>query len=192
MKGLLILLFFCCFATTTAFAQMGDYGDVRSFEGEVGFGVTAGGRARGVSVTPGLSLFAEVRYNIPKSPFDVGLQGYLGSFDRDNVVIAGNSFDMHIMPRLLTVYGDYNFRKWKRVSLFGGVGAGYAYVINQRNATGHSFGKTLRERFFAFSPRIGAEFFNHIRLTLDYKLISKDYSCFGANLSFVFGGGMQK
>jgi opacity protein-like surface antigen len=179
-------------AATGANAQ-NKYVDVKPFEFEVGVGMAAGGKSDGTKATPGAALFIEGRYNIGSTPFDIGLQGYLGSYDRDGVMVGGQRLDMHIMPRLVTVYGDYNFRQWRRVSLFGGVGVGYAHVINQRQGeTGFGIGNTVRDNFFAVTPRIGAEFFNHLRFTVDYKIISKDYSFFGVNLSFAFGGGVRK
>jgi len=42
------------------------------------------------------------------------------------------------------------------------------------------------------SPRVGAEFFNRIRLTMDYKLLPKEYTFLGVSLGFVFGGGPKK
>jgi len=179
--------------TAVSANAQGEFGDVKPFEFEAGFGMATGGKSNGTKVTPGAALYIEGRYNIQNSPFDVGLQGYLSNFDRDNVMVDGRRLDMHIMPRLVTVYGDYNFRQWKRVSLFGGLGLGCAHVINQRQGeTGFGIGNTVRDNFFAVTPRIGAELFNHIRLTVDYKIISKDYSCLGINLGFAFGGGVRK
>lgn len=101
--------------------------------------------------------------------------------------------NQHIMPRSAVVYSDYNYRKWKHISLFGGIGLGCAQVVNQveDDEPEYWYRDTWRENFFVFSPRVGVEFFNHIRLTVNYKALSK-YSRWGVNLGFAFGGGAKK
>ncbi|MDR2911824.1 MAG: hypothetical protein LBV38_00770 [Alistipes sp.] len=170
--------------------QKQDYADVRAFELEVGAGINKG-IGSGIAAING-GLFLELRHNIPDTPFDVGIQGSLNQFDRDNLVIEGRSgSSVHIMPRLAVVYGDYNLRKWRRVSLFGGVGLGYANIFTQTHVPGYLVYNSSHEKFLAFSPRIGAEFFNRARLTLDCKIVSKNYSFLWASLGFVFGGGYR-
>jgi opacity protein-like surface antigen len=89
-------------------------------------------------------------------------------------------------------YGDYNFRHWRRVSLFGGIGLGYVHVFKQFQTVPWDGEHSSYDNCFAFSPRVGAEFFSHIRLTVEYKVITKSYSYFGANLGFAFGGGRKR
>ena len=43
------------------------------------------------------------------------------------------------MPRTFIAYADYNFRKWNSVSLFGGLGIGYAQVFSQYQTDDSSF-----------------------------------------------------
>jgi len=117
----------------------------------------------------------------------------MGNYDRDGVPVDGQKLDMHIMPRAVTLFGDYNLRPWRRVSFFGGLGAGYANVINQRQGeTGLGIGNTTRDNLLIITPRVGAEFFHRIRLTVDCKIIPKSYTCLGVNLGFVFGGGTKR
>ncbi len=131
MNRVLIFLVAILLGVSAASAQKSDYGDVRRFEGELGVGFATAGKAGGIKVTPGMALFLEGRYNIDNTPFDVGLQILFTNYARDGVMIDGERYDMHIMPRPFIVYGDYNFRRWKRVSFFGGLGLGYAQVVNQ-------------------------------------------------------------
>jgi len=178
-------------ATTGAFAQGYRFGDVKPFEFEVGAGVAMGNRPSGTQVAPGAFFLIEGRYNVPGTPFDVGVQGYMGGYHRNNVApVDGHRSGRYIMPRIVTLYGDYNFRQWRRVSLFGGAGLGYARVVNKHSGSG--VGNTVRENFLAITPRVGAEFFHRVRLTFDCKLVSKYYSAFGVNVGFVLGGGARE
>jgi len=196
MKKLFLMAAVAVMTAVSANAQEHRFGDVMPFEFEAGVGVATGNQPSGTTVSPGAILYIEGRYNIPNTPFDVGMQGYLGNFWRDNVALVdGHRLGRHIMPRLVTVYGDYNLRQWRRVSLFGGVGLGYARVINKQSGGigfGINIGNDVRENFLAVTPRVGAEFFHRVRLSVDCKIISKYYSCFGVNLGFTFGGGIQE
>jgi opacity protein-like surface antigen len=186
-----ILFFFAMIVAVSANAQEDNYSNVKPFEFEVGFGISQG--EFGNNGKAGSALFLEARINIEDTPFDVGLQGCIPYYDKNNVEVNNHIYDMHIMPRSIMAYGDYNFRHWRRVSLFGGIGLGYAYVINQHwSEISNFYNDTTRSNCFAFSPRIGAEFFSHIRLTVEYKVITKSYSYFGANLGFAFGGGRKR
>jgi hypothetical protein len=189
MKRQLFFLLMSLCVAPCAMAQK----EVKIVEVEIGFGVMQGHKADKAKSTAGAMIFFETRYNIPYTAFDIGLQGSMGSYDRDHALIENNIWNQHIMPRVVSVYVDYNYRKWRRVSLFGGLGFGYANAINQRQTDDPTFWDKDEERkkYFAVSPRIGAEFFNHLRLTLDYKLVPK-YSYLGVNLGFAFGGGEVK
>jgi opacity protein-like surface antigen len=189
MKKFFFTLFCLVCTASTIVAQE----EVRPFEFEAGFGITQGQASAGEKATVGLSLAMELRYNIPNTPFDLGLRGSLGAYDRDHSLIDNHIWNQHIMPRSVTLYADYNHGRNKNVSLFGGLGLGYTHVINQLQTDDPNFWDkdTLRENYFAVSPRIGVEFFHRLRLTVDYRLMSK-YSFGGISIGFVFGGGVKK
>ena len=176
------------FSTIEIYAQNNN---VKPFEVELGLGISKGGKFNNTSSKAGLSLFVEPRYNFKNTPFDLGLQISLASFDRDGQIIKTHKYNEHIMPRTITVYGDYNFRKWDKLSLFGGLGVGYSQIAYQYETDDKTYFDRDSGRKYkpVFSARIGTEVINHIRLTFDYKLINKQYSFFGITIGAVIGGG---
>ncbi len=182
MKRALILSF-ALFSVCVLSAQTDGYRNVGPFEGEVGVGgiFESDGYYRGNTV-PGFSIFIEGRHNFRNSAMSIGLQGFFGQWDRKDLPIADagpGPFNERLRPLMVTIYGDYNFRRWKNVSLFAGGGVGGAYF------TGHSWSSN---RYILFSPRIGVELFSRFRLTVDLKTTVSDYTFFGINAGYVFGG----
>ena len=115
--------------------------NIQHFEFEPFFGISSG-----IFV-----LGWEARYNFDK-PWDVGV----------NV-----ASDFH--GGRITAVGDYNFLQRKRATLFCGVGAGWANtsILNIDEAIdkyGDACTASL-ESCFCLYPRIGVEFFEHLRLT---------------------------
>jgi hypothetical protein len=45
---------------------------------------------------------------------------------------------------------------------------------------------------FILSPRIGVEFFRHVRLTCYSKICMKAYNNVGLSIGYAFGGGLKK
>ena len=121
-------------------------------------------------------IIFEERYNF-KSPWDVGLRQCI---DYSNV--AGRS------PITFDVVGDYNLRRGKNVSFFVGAGIGCTDIKNYfyDESTSGMGPKTV----FHFMPRVGAELFNHIRLTAYVNTFGDREVQNGVGLSagVVFGG----
>ena len=115
--------------------------NIQHFEFEPFFGISSG-----IFV-----LGWEARYNFNK-PWDVGV----------NV-----ASDFH--GERITAVGDYNFLQRKQATLFCGLGAGWANtsIFNIDEAIdkyGDACVASL-ESCFCLYPRIGVEFFEHLRLT---------------------------
>jgi hypothetical protein len=100
-------------------------------------------------------------------------------------------------PSLVT-FVDHNWRGWRRVSLFAGAGVGMSAVdwefYEYRSDLERAVWDTYRDRSFVFNPRVGAEFFNRVRLTVEYKwmVTASEYSFFGLTVGGVFGGGRKR
>lgn len=111
------------------------------FEFEPFFGLSSGAFLLGL----------EARYNFNK-PYDVGIN-FAGDFNGTR----------------LTAVGDHNFLERKRLTLFGGVGTGWANtcILNIEEAI-ELYGDACcasTESCFCFYPRVGMELFEHLRLT---------------------------
>jgi hypothetical protein len=161
-----------------------DYTDVRSVEVEIGFGagIGSGRLPYGTSPQSGLSSFVETRYNFA-GYLDVGLQSSIGSFFFKR---NGRSYSMDYSP-MFAMLVDYNMRRWRSVSLFGGLGAGAAWIEHKDPS-----GNRIADEYVFLNPRVGAEFWNHLRVTLEYKLMKKEYSYFGITIGGVIGGGYRR
>lgn len=165
--------------------------DVRAFEFEIGTGFTKGVNYIGMKGDVGIQFLMEARLNLKESPFDIGMQFSLGGFTRKGA--SRYIYDYTISPRPLITFVDYNYRKWKNVSLFGGLGIGMAAVYYKYESMyPEGFDDKVQDWSFVANPRIGAEFFDHIRLTFDYKLLRQEYSFWGLTVGFVFGGGLKE
>lgn len=161
--------------------------DVRLFECEVGVGGITGNRYDGINPTPGLMFFIEPRFNIHGLPLDISSQISLANFHRGDtdITIHGS----------LSVFLDYNYR-WQKVALFAGLGAGmasigYVYPYIDEN-TGRTVSANVQANHYVLVPRAGVELFNHLRLTLEYRLSTRCFSYAAINLGFAFGGGYRK
>ena len=91
----------------------------------------------------------------------------------------------------MVTYLDYNYRLKERVSIFTGIGVGLAaidYEYPQWISDNTYEQRYLFSRSAVVTPRVGVEFFKRLRLTVEYRLMRKDYSYFGVNLGFSIGG----
>mgnify|MGYP000886975498 CR=1 FL=1 len=140
----------------------------------------------------GLQMHLETRLNIENSPLDVGFQAGVASFNRQ---MDRYGVDYDIRHSAMITFVDYNFRYWKRVAPFVGLGMGYAavnYTSFWRNSnTGRETDDTFYDRLYLVNTRVGVEFYNHFRITLEYKYMKKEYSHLGISIGFVFGGGYK-
>lgn len=123
---------------------------------------------------------AEVRFNIPKTSFDVGVQLGVVKYQRE----GWKEYRHHHA----TLYTDYNYRPEGWYNLFAGVGLGYGEVF--RNTVGNPIDDPISAwgQRFVFAPRIGAELYNLLRLTLESKIISREYTYWGLTLGVTIGG----
>jgi hypothetical protein len=161
---------------------------VRPFEFEAGVGAIVNAeRGNGSSLGP--TVFVEARHNFRNPAFSLGLQAMLGYWDGDHgevfetITMPGTPANTHyenewLWPLSVTVYGDYNFVRGRKVSLFGGAGVGVTTYAGEAMQS---------STFFTLSPRVGVEFARRLRFTVDYKMIGSEYQTFGVGLGITFG-----
>lgn len=186
-----VLVIFLMFVSLGLYAQNNN---VKQLEFEIGGGFNLGGKIYNGSSKIGMQIFFEPRLNIANSPFDVGLQAALGYFDRNEDSFGRANTVRH--RGMLVTFVDYNYRKWNNVALFGGLGVGFSAVNYESSwidsSTGRRTKDTVFDRSFVVNPRVGIELWNHLRFTLEYKLMKKEYSYVALNVGFTFGGGYRK
>lgn len=168
---------------------------VGRIEGEIGGGFSFGADKLNFDKNKlGATFYAEARYNMQRVPLDIGVQAGGTIFHRESV----NAGQLKFRTWNVMAVSDYNFRRCKKISLFAGIGLGYASLDNsapitfddsQSNWGGFSTGTRMGS--LCFMPRIGVELFHHLRVTLDYKLQEKANRHFGLSLGVVFGGGCR-
>ena len=145
--------------------------------------------------TPGAKLFGEVRYNFEKAPGDLGLHLSGTIFHREAESVA-----QRLKSKSYTVMAvsNYNFWRGTKASLFLGAGLGYArldmtapvsFDNSQPNYGGFHTGDAANR--VCFMPRVGVEFFNHLRLSLSYTLVEKAHNHISVGISGVIGGGKR-
>lgn len=171
---------------------MAQNNQVKSFEFELGAGLTAGSKYNMDKAVPGPNFFLESRYNLPDSPWDLALQLSLGGACRkqdDKLYSGSNKFG-------LTAFADYNFRKWNNAVPFIGLGVGRTAIqLTSPVTAADGITSTFKTEYPAFilNPRIGVELFDHVRLTAEYKYtFDIPSSYFALNLGIAFGGGKKK
>jgi hypothetical protein len=175
-----LLLTLALFCTCSLSAQKNDYRNVQPFEGEAGIGMIINAQ-RDLHKSPGYSLYVEGRFNARRTGWDLGAQLFAGHYVEEFAFIDSHKpTDIeHIKPLVFSVYGDYNFRHDKNVSIFVGAGPAVTYMMCSK-----SFGNT----YLTLSSRAGVEFRHRYRLTVDYRIIGSDYQIFGINLGYTLGG----
>ncbi|MDD2584713.1 MAG: hypothetical protein PHE99_07215 [Bacteroidales bacterium] len=163
--------------------------DVKLFELEVAFGITTAGDGNSHWIysksdnRDGAFFLIEPRINIPNSLFDVSAQLSIGFFEG---VKGFREFETSNFTTI-AAYSNYNFKEWKRATLFAGCGLGYGNYKMHKEFIPSSYKSSL---FFA--PRVGIEVLNHLRFTLDYKLMQHKYlSNLNITLGIAFGGGKK-
>lgn len=173
MKIIFTLLWMCILSPGFVHAQP----KVKKFEFEIGGGITCGAAKLGADkVSPGRFLILELRNNW-HSKFDVGTQFTHSSYTRE-----WNETDDISTTKTSTmqVVFDYNRRQGKIINPFVGGGIGMAIADDAA--------------MLCLMPRIGIEFFRHLRFTIDYKWLPRfpdNYGYWGFSLGIVFGGGRK-
>lgn len=149
-------------------------------EGEVALGLVGGAGHDSFASSQSGEVAAEMRINILGSPLSLGLQFGVVKYSRE-----GEKSYRH---EHTTLYADYNHRPHSPFNLFAGIGLGYGETV--RSATDHTPSSPISAfgQHFVVAPRLGAELFNTLRLTLESKIISREYTYWGMTLGFVVGG----
>ena len=196
MKRILLFLLFLPIASLGVFAQ--DYNNVSVFEFEIGAGLNHGNikdASKGEKRMLPL-FFIEPRFNIKNSPLDISWQASVGGSSIKGATKDSHVYDFDVTFLTSVFYFDYNYRKWENVSLFGGIGLGRSLVsidddpVDNMALENHECNHF--ESAFVFSPRVGAEFFNCIRLTAEGKIMRKYSSYYALNIGIVMGGMVKK
>ena len=172
MKRLLFVLFallpMCSFAQEV---------EVRRVEGSISLGVSFFEDSFYESTAGEIGLLSsvELRYNLRNVPMDVGIMSVVDIRGGDCELCNG-SWEGDLSFLAVT---DYNFRRGKRVSYFAGVGVG---------ATFYNADTTK----LCVMPRVGMEFFNHLRLTMAYMAGPNAKNTLNLTLGVAIGGGRKK
>lgn len=179
------LLSFYLFLIMAMGAVAEDRLDVQRIEGEIRTGMSLplggyhGGCAKGNAL-----LGAELRYNFKQSPWDCGI--LIVELD---VARRGYGYsDSRLRTATFGILGDYNFRQGRKINPFAGlvVGGGVLEPIGSFTLNPNHHGSMV------FMPRVGCEFFRHIRLTASTTLSRKGYNTFNIALGIVIGGRPKK
>lgn len=156
---------------------------ITRFEGEAYIGITLPiSDYFGGSKKIGVALGAEGRYNFVRSHFDIGAAcfittvnyGFALDDDADNLVICA-------------AVSDYNFKQGKKINPFAGLGLGVGFGSDDDWIPSGSTHFSV----MAFIPRIGVEFYRHLRLTLSSNITKKSYHNVSLTVGFVIGGGKK-
>lgn len=177
MKQYLLSIILSTLASLSLFSQE----RVALVEFEGALGLVTGCEHDAFTQSKSGQVAAELRLNIPRSAFDVGLQLGVVKYEREGWKEYRNHHT--------TLYTDYNLRpegKW--YNLFAGVGLGYGETF--RNTIGNPIDDEIDEwgQHFVFAPRFGAEIYNVVRLTFEGKIISREYTYWGVTLGLTIGG----
>jgi len=165
-----------------------DYNIVEQIEFEFGSGIISSNKYDGASAKMGVNLFMETRLNVVNTPFDIGLQAMTGYFERED---DKYELEQEINNGGLVTFVDYNFREWKNIAVFSGLGIGLAAIDNRYISEGVT-SNDISDCSFILNPRMGVEVYNHFRITAEYKLMNSGYSFAGINVGIVLGGGYHK
>ncbi len=136
---------------------------------------------------------------------DLGLQGYIEGRLHFNDAWAGsiqlmggkakNRLDGYETSQILaTLYCDYSYRT-QNITFFAGLGLGIGYIDDETLPLYHDYSddewsdnETAAFNQFLFSPRAGIELWDRLRLSVDWRFMSrKEYSTMGLNIGFMFG-----
>lgn len=158
--------------------------DVQPVEGEIRIGLSTPIRQRwSYENTPGIDGGYELRCNLQKVPVAIGLM--VDSYspcrvrDNDHLRFYGGL--------LFGATGEYNFFRGKAVNPFVGAGIGLG-LLSETNFEDKS---NPQVRPF-LRPKIGIEFFHHIRLNLSLTLTTPNAIGWSFSIAGVIGGRPRK
>ena len=145
--------------------------EVQTFEGELraGFGVPLGSYHNGKGEV-GMTFGIEGRYNFRHLPFDCGIMLDLSSAMREYEDISPEGYKLSQNNRTLAIaaLGEYNFRRGRKINPYAGIALGVAMNDVVGDKCFPSKGTSM-----LFAPRIGVEFFSHLRLCTQFNLSEK-------------------
>lgn len=131
---------------------------------------------------------AELRYNFRNLPMDAGVEMIYTMACRQSLVDENDKLPLRIWTISLT--GDYNFNQSEPFSWFAGVGIGPA----QRLVTSPFFGyyEDIPIVGAVFSPRVGIELWNQLRIMLCAHITSRDFNSLEVSVGYAVGGRPRK
>lgn len=176
------------FLFLSGIAQAQETREVGKFEAEVGAGFPFLAKRYNGKYEPGWFLHAEGRYNFRPAPVDIGLQFQIGALYREWRETAVNR-DYHFYTT--SVVSHYNFRRTKNVSPFVGCGVGFS-IVTVNHSDWDAIDRKEHDFAASIAPRIGVEFFHHVRLSVAYLLMNKEYSNMEVSVGVVLGGGHRR
>lgn len=156
---------------------------VQNFEGGLGLlrnCVSLGadkGYSAGINPLPLLLPSAELRFNFPNTPWDIGVAYSYIEAPYDDIDFASNE------TMLFGLCSHYNLRQGRKVNPFFGLAAGVAVWDCEFHKSNCGF---------AVEPRVGVEFVYHIRLSLACQISRRCYNALGLTVGFVIGGRPKK
>ncbi len=131
---------------------------------------------------------AELRYNFRNLPVDAGVEMIYSLACRQSPIDEDDKLPLRIWTISLT--GDYNFNRGEPFSWFVGSGIGPA----QRLKTSPFFGfyKDVPVVGSVFSPRVGIELWNQLRIILCAHISSRDFNTIEIEVGYAIGGRPKK
>ena len=157
--------------------------DVGRFEAGFDFGY-----ATPLRLGYGIKMDAEARYNMVGTPWDFGLQFAILGVNSPRWGVELNSNAM------VSGHVDYNWRLWNNIAPYVGLGVGYydGTYLNPFTASGHD-GKTISSDSAFLSVRAGCEFWDHLRVTAEYRqLFGGAPSVLSLCIGWSFFGGHRR
>lgn len=145
---------------------------VQKFEGDISLGFTYPLDEYDTQGLMGLSASCEMRYNVPSSPFDVGIHIGYTTIDFDDKI--DHCLSQSDATLNFAAVGDWNPRQGQNVSPYFGMGVGV------RSNTSEI--KPL------LMPRIGVELWRNFRITASASISQKYWNCFAIQIGLVLGG----
>ena len=137
---------------------------VGRFEFELGVGGVYPISATWTPAFNGINHYGEIRYNF-NNKFDIGLNLLCSSYYRNHT--HENTIE-RLVDLSATVYCDYNWRKEDNYNGFVGIGSGIITAISDTDYYGGPGGQGAignGGRTICFSPRVGVELFDRVRLS---------------------------
>lgn len=164
---------------------------VGPIETEISTGIaTPIGGYRGGENRTTMCWAAEVRYNFPRSAWDMGLLFDVSTAGRkyrdvvvDNLYNPEKTYRQDNRTTSLCITADYNLARGNNLSAFIGAGVGVAF-----NKTHGSVAYPSKTNSLAVIPRFGFEFFNRIRLSCQAHISRTGYNVLSINLGYTIGG----